>query len=327
MKCIRWPQILCVICMLVSLLLLFGPMFILYAEAPMVKTQAPGYYRMMLGQFEITALVDGFIDLDTQLMNNVSETRIKSLLDLNFSSSPKMKTAVNVYLINTGSKLILVDAGAGRMFGPMLGNVMRNIKAARYDPAQVDAVLITHMHGDHVGGLLDAENRPAFSKAFVYVSKAESDFWLSAAEAAKAPAEMNELFDMARDAADPYIALGRWKTFENGDLPISGIKAVPIPGHTAGHCAFEVRSGSDVFLIIGDLVHSMAIQFALPEAAISFDQDQKQAISVRQDLFRRAADSRVLIGGMHIPFPGIGHIRFEGEKGYAWVPIEFSPIP
>jgi len=327
MKLKRSPQILRVICMLVSLLLLFGPLSILHAEAPMVKTQAPGYYCMMLGQFEITALVDGFIDLDTQLMNNVSETKIKSLLDLNFSSSPKMKTAVNVYLINTGSKLVLVDAGGGKAFGPTLGEVESNMKAAGYDPEQVDAVLITHMHGDHVGGLLDAENKPAFSKAFVHVSKAESDFWLSAAEALKAPAEMKALFNIAHDAADPYIALGRWKTFENGDLSLPGIKAVPIPGHTAGHCAFEVRSGSDAFLIIGDLVHSMAIQFALPDAAILFDRDQKQAISVRQALFRRAADSRILIGGMHMPFPGIGHIRFAGEKGYAWVPIEFAPIP
>jgi len=327
MKPTRSSQIILVICMLFSVTMLSGPLSILHAEAPMVRTQVSGYYRMMLGQFEITALLDGFIDLDMQLMNNVSETKIKSLLDLNFASSPRMKTAVNVYLINTGSKLVLVDAGGGNAFGSTLGNIAGNMKAAGYYPEQVDAVLITHMHGDHVGGLLNAENRPAFSKAFVHVSRAESEFWLSAVEAAKAPAEMKALFKIARDAADPYIALGRWKTFENGDLPIPGIQAVPIPGHTPGHCAFEVRSDIDAFLIIGDLVHSMAIQFTLPEAAISFDQDQKQAISVRQDLFRRAADSRVLIGGMHIPFPGIGHIRFEGDKGYAWAPIEFAPIP
>ena len=143
-----------------------------------------------------------------------------------------MSTSVNAYLVNTGSHLVLVDTGAGKLFGPSLGNILRNMKASGYDPAQVDAVLITHMHGDHVGGLIDAEGKPTFSKALIYVSKAESDFWLSVVEAQKAPSEMKQHFKMAHDTADPYITSRRWKTFENGDLPIPGIKAVPIPGHS-----------------------------------------------------------------------------------------------
>jgi glyoxylase-like metal-dependent hydrolase (beta-lactamase superfamily II) len=282
---------------------------------------------MMLGQFEITALADGFLDTDVKLMQNISEAAARKLLYRHFSDSKKTRTAVNCYLINTGSKLILVDPGAGSMFGPALGKMFFNLKAAGYAPAQIDTVLITHMHPDHIGGLIDANGKAAFAKADVYVAKAESDFWLSELEAKKVPAEMRKFFDMARAAAAPYMETGRWKTVQGTDLPVAGIRAVPVHGHTAGHTAYEVRSGGDTLLIIGDMVHNMAIQFPQPEAAILFDKDIEQAVKARQETFRKAAETRSTIAGMHIPFPGIGHIRAEGKGSYTWVPVEFSPLP
>lgn len=135
------------------------------AEAPQVQTQVPGYYRTQLGQFEITALYDGDIELDTKLLRNTSAAELQALLSHLFVGNPKMQTAVNAYLINTGSHLVLIDTGAAKLFGPALGYVLQNMKASGYEPAQVDTVIVTHLHGDHVGGLNDASGQPLFPKA------------------------------------------------------------------------------------------------------------------------------------------------------------------
>jgi glyoxylase-like metal-dependent hydrolase (beta-lactamase superfamily II) len=306
--------------------LLFVSLSSVWAEAPLVGEQSPGFYRMMLGQFEVTALYDGNIDLDSHLLLNASESEVQTLLSRAFIDGPKLPSSVNTYLINTGSKLVLVDSGAGNLFGPTLGNVVRNLKAAGYNPSQVDAVLITHMHGDHIGGLRDADGKPAFPNAVIHVSKIENDFWLSAAEAEKAPADMKMYFKMAHDLADPAIATGKWKTFQAGEQPVSGIKAVSIPGHTPGHTAFEVNSGKESLLIVGDLIHCMAAQFPRPDIALTFDIDKKEAVSTRQAIFKTAAEKKTLVAGMHLPFPGIGRLRAEEKGGYTWMPIEYSPV-
>lgn len=296
------------------------------AGAPQQKTQVPGYYRLMLGQFEVTALYDGAIDLDEKMLKNVAKRDVQRLLARQFLQGPAVQTAVNAYLVNTGSHLILVDAGAAKLFGPGLGHVADNLRAAGYVPEQVDAVLLTHLHGDHVNGLITAEGQRVFVNAEVWSARADNDFWLSEAVAAKAPAEAQAFFKMARDAAAPYIAAGRWRTFDSDRELLPGVASVDTRGHTPGHASFLFASAGQRLLILGDLVHNHAVQFARPDAAFEFDVDPKQAVATRRQVFHRAAKERLMVAGMHLPFPGIGHVRKEAKGGYAWVPGEFAPL-
>ncbi|MDE2441247.1 MAG: MBL fold metallo-hydrolase [Betaproteobacteria bacterium] len=295
------------------------------AEAPRQNTQVPGYYRLMVGQFEVTALYDGAIDLDEKLLKNINKRDIQHLLAREFLKGPKVQTAVNAYLINTGSRLILVDAGAAKLFGPGLGNIVDNLKAAGYTPEQVDTVLITHLHGDHVNGLITPDGQRVFANAEVWSAKTDNDFWLSEATAARAPKDLQPLFKMSRDAAAPYLAAGKWKTFDGNRELLAGISSVDTHGHTPGHASYLFQSGDQRLMILGDLVHNHAVQFARPEVAIEFDNDPKEAVATRKRIFHLAAKEKLMVAGMHLPFPGIGHVRKE-SKGYAWVPAEFSPL-
>lgn len=295
------------------------------AEAPMAKFQAPGFYRLMLGQFEITALCDGFVDLDVKLLHNAPETEIQELLTRLFVSTPKMSTAVNAYVLNTGAKLILIDAGTGNAFGPILGYLPKNLAAAGYTPDQVDLVLVTHMHIDHIAGLLDADGKPVYSKAAVMVSKAEQDYWLSDSEMEKAPANLQKFFKLAREVQAVYANMGKWKTFEGGQL-FPGVKATILPGHTPGHTIFEITSNDRSLFVLGDMVHSMAVQFSRPDVSFEFDKDPKQAVAARHHIFRDLAESKAMIAGMHLPFPGIGHILSNGNNSYTWTPVEYAPV-
>lgn len=176
-----------------------------------------------------------------------------------------------------------------------------------------------------MNGLVSAEGKPVFPKAEIWSAQADNDFWLSEAVAAKAPEGAQPFFKMARDAAAPYRQSGQWKTFSADQEILPGISSVAAHGHTPGHSAYLIGSGAEKLLIWGDIVHNHAVQFANPKVAIEFDVDQKHAVMARTKLFAKTAKEKLLVGGMHLPFPGIGHVRAE-RKGYAWVPIEFAPV-
>lgn len=294
------------------------------AAAPQQKTQAPGFYRMMLGDFEITALSDGTVDLPVdQLLTRTTPAKVNKTLAANFLKSP-LETSVNGFLINTGSKLVLVDAGAAGLFGPTLGKLVANLKAAGYQPEQVDEIYITHMHPDHVGGLAQG-TQAAFANALVRVDKHDADFWLSDANYEKAPKESKGFFEGARGALAPYVAAGRFKPFDGDTELVPGIKARASRGHTAGHSVFMVESQGHKLLLWGDLMHVAAVQFAQPQVTIQFDTDSPVAAVQRRKLFAEAAKQGYLIGGAHLAFPGLGRLRSEGA-GYRFVPVNYGAV-
>ena len=298
------------------------------AAAPMVKTQAPGYYRTMLGDFEITALSDGShpFPIDT-VMTHIEAGLIKQDLDHADLAAP-VQGSINAFLINTGSKLILVDAGAGVLYGACCDKLLGNLRAAGYQPEQVDEVLLTHLHKDHAGGIM-SQGKAVFPNAVLRLSQTESDYWLGAANKAKAPEFLSTFFDAAKAAVAPYQAAARYQPYQQFGQLETGIEALPAPGHTPGHAMYRVQSGGQTLLIWGDIVHVAAIQLPHPQATLKYDSSEADARQTRARLLQSAANEHTLIGAAHIAFPGLGRIRKTTETAgtYDWLPLNYDGTP
>jgi glyoxylase-like metal-dependent hydrolase (beta-lactamase superfamily II) len=294
------------------------------AAAPMTKTSAPGYYRMMLGDFEVTALSDGTVNLPVRdLLTQIKPEAIDQALAKSYLKNP-LETSVNGFLVNTGAKLVLIDTGAAGLFGPTLGNLLANLKAAGYQPEQVDEIYITHMHADHVGGLM-AGDKLAFPNAIVRADQHDADFWLSQANLDKAAAGDKGFFQGAMASLNPYVKAGKFKAFDGNTELVPGIKAIVTMGHTPGHSIYAVESKGQKLVLWGDLMHVAAVQFDNPSVTIKFDTDSKTAAVQRKKAFAEAAKQGYLVAGAHLSFPGIGHIAANG-KGYRWLPVNYSPL-
>ncbi|MGM0833358.1 MAG: MBL fold metallo-hydrolase [Pseudomonadota bacterium] len=297
------------------------------AELPAQQLeQAPGWFRMMVGEYEVTALYDGHTTLDTSLLKGMEQDDILRHLDALFIDADSgMQTAVNAFLIHTGENLVLVDAGSAACFGPTLGQVEQNLRASGYTPEDVDTVLMTHLHPDHVCGLVDDNGDAIYTNAELRASQDDADFWLDEESTQALPEADRAFFIMAQEAVAPYQDADRFNPFTPGDELLMGVVAQDTHGHTAGHASFMLNSDDDAMLVWGDVVHSYGVQFADPSVAIEFDTDPEQAIRTRETVLESAAEDKHWVAGAHMPFPGIGHV-VKGEDGYRWVPIEFGPV-
>jgi len=235
---------------------------------------------------------------------------------------PPVETSVNGFLINTGSKLVLIDTGTGGLAGPTLGKLLTNLKASGYTPEQVDEVYITHLHSDHAGGLATADGKAVFPNAVVRLDTEDGDYWLSQKNLDAAPADMKSVFQGAMAAMKPYVETGRFKPFSGATQLLPGIRSIPAYGHTPGHTIYAIESEGQKLVVWGDLVHVAAVQFPQPTATW-VELDSKLAMQQRLKSFADAAKNGYSVALAHVSFPGIGRLRAEG-KGYVWVPAVYS---
>lgn len=315
--------------LLATALLLLAGTGAAHAATPHVPhEQVPGVYHQRIGTLHVTALFDGTVRLGRQALVGIEPGAVTRLLDGRYipEDAQGLQTAVNAYLVQEGERLTLVDAGTAQCFGPGLGQILGNLRAAGYDPADVDDVLLTHAHPDHMCGLLDPDGKPAFPAATVWLSQADAGYWLDPASEASAPQAMRGAFGMARAAVAPYKAANRLRTFAAGQ-PLPGhVTALDTHGHTPGHVSYRFDSQGQSLLVWGDVLHYHGVQFAQPDVAFEFDSDYPAAVASRRAMLENATAGAWWVAGAHLPFPGLGHVRREGAA-YAWVPAEFLPLP
>lgn len=304
-------------------------------QVAMQKMQVPGYFRMMVGDYEVTALYDGVGNLDMSLMTNYtqfSKAELEAMLDHEFTPRTKlggMEGTIIAFLINTGDNLILIDAGKGETELPIFfdkqGRLIDSLKAAGYKPSQIDIIFPTHMHADHINGVVEKGKR-VFKNATIYLPNQEKAFWLDV-PMANIPAEIQPFVKLARYAIEPYLKANKVKFYNGGDEVFTGVKSIPLFGHTPGHSGFEFTSKGEKILFWGDVMHNHAVQMAHPEVAIEFDANAEAARKTRQEILTKIADNKELVAGAHLPFPGLGHIQMEKDgQGYRWIPVQYRPF-
>lgn len=285
------------------------------AAAPLAGAMQVSTHRMKLGSFEVTTVLDGFIELPPAILQGDADT-IRRAMDAGGLAAAPIRTAVNCFLVNTGAKLVMIDCGGAKMLGPTAGRMPAALAQLGLAPEQVDEVYVTHMHGDHLHGSVTPEGGRLFPNAVLRISKPDVDYWASPEVEAAAPANQKGRFVAAKRAVAAYGE--RLQPFELGAELTPGIRSVPAVGHTPGHSCYLVSSGDARLLLLGDTLHVGPVQFARPEITVGFDFRQDDARVRRQELFEMAVKDRLLVGAVHLPFPGIGRMRHRDGGGYVY---------
>lgn len=279
-----------------------------------VAVKVDGYYAFTIGRFGVTALSDGVLTVPLQNFPLATAERAGRLL--HDPEPAGVPVQVNGFLVRTAKQRILFDTGCGSAVAPKGSRLLDNLAAVGLGAADIDLVVLSHMHIDHIGGLVEG-GAPVFGNARLLVSRLERDYWRQDGFPEQAPERQKRSAEIAVAVERAYGE--RISTFEPGTEIVEGIRSVALPGHTPGHTGFMIADGGEALFIWGDIVHSATLQFAEPGWNYGADVDRAEAQAHREWLLGEYAESGGLVAGMHLPFPGVGRVGRDGG-GYRFLP-------
>lgn len=288
------------------------------AHAP---ASPPAMFNAPLGNYRITAIFDGMVPLGKNLFFGPEQTAMDAALASAGLLGDALPAPINAFLLQSDDRTVLIDSGLGEldMFGPGFGRLSAGLAAVGVAPADVDMIIATHAHPDHVGGLV-AGGGAVFANAELVISEVDHRFWSDAGIMAQAPAEVKGMFGLAQHVFAAYA--DRLRLVAAGTEVAPGLTLELSPGHTPGHSVVHIDGGDRQLLMVADTVLNIDLQTALPETGTGFDTDAALAAESRAAIFDRAATDGVLIAGSHVHFPGFGRLVVDGDA-YRFVPASW----
>lgn len=295
------------------------------AAAPQIGTQAPGFFRWKVGTFEVTALHDGIVrgPVEQGRIPNAPLDDVKKLLAANFMSTEVATNHFTTLVVNTGSKLVLIDSGFNNNGAPTTGQMAVNMAAAGIDPKQIDTVLISHFHPDHINGLRTKEGALVYANAEIAIPQADFDHYMDDAKMNAVPEAARGGFLVSRRVFGPIAK--DLRRMEMGKEAAPGITAMASPGHTPGHTSFVVSSGTSTLLVVGDASNDPRVFARNPDWHLGFDLDKPLAVASRRKLLDMAATDRMQLSFYHAAFPATGYVAKDGN-GFNWFPASYAPV-
>lgn len=283
-----------------------------------------GLYTMNIGKIEAVVISDGHLcvnPVQAEFAQRIDSTKVAQTLQNCFAPATEVDLAMNILLLNFGNRLVLIDAGAGYVFGFESGRLAENLRYAGIAPEKITDIVITHAHPDHIGGLADQNRMPVFPNAKIHLSREEYDFWMTPnPDFSKSTMTDQQHMKMLVDVAQRNIRLvmDRLHIFQKNEELLECMQLIPAPGHTPGHTIIRIYSENEELYHIADVVHSEIISFEHPEWIYNSDTDYKEGIETRRKTLEQLANSGSLFFAYHLPWPGLGYVK-STVGGYKWV--------